>query len=185
MQKALAEIQATATEDHNPFSNLELAVEPRLTSATKFYMVADPQIVDGLEFAYLEGAPGPQIETRAGFEVDGTQTKVRLDCGCGWVDYRGWHALAVPPSGLCSRIGNRLWQRRFQAPICRGRGRTNGPGARRGRSGSHDPRHPVRFGHKLLQKPGMAGPFGKQQAHLSRADRAPARPTWRQAHCRA
>ena len=51
MQKALAEIQATATEDHNPFSNLTLAVEPRLTSATKFYMVADPQIVDGLEFA--------------------------------------------------------------------------------------------------------------------------------------
>lgn len=97
MQKALAEIQATATEDFNPFSNLTLVVEPRLTSATRFYMVADPQIVDGLEFAYLEGAPGPQIETRAGFEVDGTQIKVRLDYGCGWVDYRGWHRAEHDP----------------------------------------------------------------------------------------
>lgn len=91
MQKALAEIQATATEDFNPFSTLTLIVEPRLTSTTKWYLVADPQIVDGLEFAYLEGAPGPQIETRAGFEVDGVQIKVRLDYGCGWVDHRGWH----------------------------------------------------------------------------------------------
>ncbi len=97
MQKALAEIQATATEDYNPFSTLTLVVEPRLTSATRFYMVADPQIVEGLEFAYLEGAPGPQIETRAGFEVDGTQIKVRLDYGCGWVDYRGWHRAEHDP----------------------------------------------------------------------------------------
>ncbi|WP_333683071.1 prohead protease/major capsid protein fusion protein [Pontibaca methylaminivorans] len=97
MQKALAEIQASATEDYNPFSTLTLVVEPRLTSATRFYMVADPQIVEGLEFAYLEGAPGPQIETRAGFEVDGTQIKVRLDYGCGWVDYRGWHRAEHDP----------------------------------------------------------------------------------------
>ncbi|KPQ07470.1 MAG: Phage head maturation protease [Rhodobacteraceae bacterium HLUCCA12] len=91
MQKALAAIQATSSEDFNPFSTLSLAVEPRLTSETRWYVVADPQTVDGLEYAYLEGAPGPQIESRAGFEVDGTQIRVRLDFGCGWVDHRGWY----------------------------------------------------------------------------------------------
>ncbi len=90
MQQALADIQATSTEDYNPFSKLTLVIEPRLTSQTLWYLVADPATVDGLEYAYLEGAPGPQIETRAGFEVDGTQIKVRLDFGCGWVDHRGW-----------------------------------------------------------------------------------------------
>lgn len=90
MQQALAEVQAVATAEVNPFSNLTLLVEPRLTSATQFYVVADPARVDGLEFAYLEGAPGPQIESRVGFEIDGLEIKVRLDFGAGWVDYRSW-----------------------------------------------------------------------------------------------
>lgn len=91
MQQALAEVQAVATAEVNPFSNLTLLVEPRLTSPTQFYVVADPARVDGLEFAYLEGAPGPQIEGRVGFEVDGLEIKVRLDFGCGWIDYRSWY----------------------------------------------------------------------------------------------
>jgi hypothetical protein len=91
MEKALSAIQATKTNDVNPFAALSLVVEPRLASATKWYVVADPAMVDGLEFAYLEGAPGPQIESKVGFEVDGVQTKVRLDFGCGWIDHRGWY----------------------------------------------------------------------------------------------
>ena len=91
MQQALAEVQAVATAEVNPFSNLTLLVEPRLTLPTQFYVVADPARVDGLEFAYLEGAPEPQIESRVGFEVDGLEIKVRLDFGCGWVDYRSWY----------------------------------------------------------------------------------------------
>lgn len=90
-EQALAEIAATKTADHNPFENLTLVVEPRLTDPEQWYIAADPALIDGLEYAYLEGAPGPQIETRQGFEVDGVQMKVRLDFGCGWVDYRGWH----------------------------------------------------------------------------------------------
>lgn len=91
MEKALSEVQATTTDDTNPFARLSLIVEPRLTSATRWYMIADPAQIDGLEYAYLEGAPGPQIETRAGFEVDGVQIKVRLDFGAGWIDHRGWY----------------------------------------------------------------------------------------------
>lgn len=90
MEQALSEVQATKTDDANPFAALSLVVEPRLTSATRWYVVADPALIDGLEYAYLEGAPGPQIETKVGFEVDGVQMKVRLDFGCGWLDHRGW-----------------------------------------------------------------------------------------------
>lgn len=91
LEKALSTIQATTTDDANPFSALSLIIEPRLASATRWYVVADPAMIDGLEYAYLEGAPGPQIETRVGFEVDGIQMKVRLDFGCGWIDHRGWY----------------------------------------------------------------------------------------------
>lgn len=90
-EAALTAIQAARTEDANPFSNLTLLVEPRLIDPDQFFIVADPATIDGLEYAYLEGAPGPQMETRAGFEVDGVQTKIRLDFGAGWIDHRGWH----------------------------------------------------------------------------------------------
>ncbi|OYX45243.1 MAG: peptidase U35 [Rhodobacterales bacterium 32-67-9] len=90
MEKALSAVQATKTADANPFAALSLVVEPRLTSATRWYVVADPALIDGLEYGYLEGAPGPQIETKVGFETDGVQMKVRLDFGCGWLDHRGW-----------------------------------------------------------------------------------------------
>lgn len=89
-EQTLATIAATTTAEANPFTGLTLIVEPRLTSTTRWYLVADPATVDGLEYAYLEGAAGPQIDTRTGFEVDGIEFKVRLDFGAGWIDYRGW-----------------------------------------------------------------------------------------------
>lgn len=93
MQQALSDVQATAAGDVNPFSGLTLLVEPRLTSTTQWYAVGDPARIDGIEYAYLEGSPGPQIETRTGFTVDGTEVKIRLDFGAGWIDHRGWYRL--------------------------------------------------------------------------------------------
>ena len=90
-EQVLTEIAATRTDDVNPFGKLTLLVEPRLTDDEQWYVVADPASAEGLEYAYLEGAPGPQIETRAGFEVDGVQIRVRLDFGAGWTDHRAWH----------------------------------------------------------------------------------------------
>ncbi|MBB94666.1 MAG: peptidase U35 [Rhodobacteraceae bacterium] len=90
-EQLLTQINATNTDEVNPFGKLILAVEPRLTDTAAWYVAADPATIDGLEYAYLEGAPGPQIETRQGFEVDGIQIKVRLDFGCGWIDHRGWY----------------------------------------------------------------------------------------------
>mgnify|MGYP001157463553 CR=1 FL=1 len=34
---------------------------------------------------------GPQVETKAGFEVDGMQFKVRLDFGAGYLGWRSWY----------------------------------------------------------------------------------------------
>jgi Mu-like prophage major head subunit gpT len=90
-EKELAEIAPARSEDVNPFAGaLSVVVEPRLADTGRWYVTAAPSEIDGLEYAYLEGAPGPQIESRNGFEVDGVQIKVRLDFGAGFVDWRGW-----------------------------------------------------------------------------------------------
>ncbi len=89
----VAQITPATVDEVNVFtSKLTVLVEPRLTDTGRWYVVADPAEVDGLEFAYLEGEPGPQIETQAGFDVDGVKVKVRLDFGAGFVDWRGWYA---------------------------------------------------------------------------------------------
>lgn len=91
-EKLLTAIQAAQTSDVNPFSKLSLVVEPRLTSATRWWLVATD--VDGLEYGHLEGEPGPQIATQIGFDVDGIEYRVRLDYGAGWADFRGWYTNA-------------------------------------------------------------------------------------------
>ena len=89
-EQVLASIAAAKVADVNPFSGkLELVVEPRLTGKG-WFLAATPGEVDGLEFCYLEGEEGPQIESRAGFDVDGLEVKCRLDFAAAFVDYRGW-----------------------------------------------------------------------------------------------
>lgn len=89
-EKAIAAIAPGASADVNPFmGKLEVVVDPRVSSA--WFVVADPAEIDGLEYAYLEGAAGPQITSEVGFDVDGVRFRVRLDFGGGFVDWRGWH----------------------------------------------------------------------------------------------
>ncbi|MCC5996499.1 MAG: Mu-like prophage major head subunit gpT family protein [Oceanicaulis sp.] len=91
-ERLLAAIQPAKSSDVNPFGGkLELLVEARLSSAIRWFVVADPARLEGLEYAYLQGSEGPQTETRAGFEVDGVEVKVRLDFGGGFTDYRSWY----------------------------------------------------------------------------------------------
>ncbi|MEM7223004.1 MAG: prohead protease/major capsid protein fusion protein [Pseudomonadota bacterium] len=93
-EKIVATIQAATTADVNPFAGrLNVVVDSRLdaVSATRWYLVADPSQIDGLEYCYLEGAQGPQIESQNGFRVDGVEIRVRLDYGCGFVEHRSWY----------------------------------------------------------------------------------------------
>jgi len=90
-EKWLATIAPATAADVNPFSgSLSLVVEPRLSSATRWYITADPSEIDGLEFAYLSGNEGPQVESRSGWDVDGVEIRVILDFGAGFIDHRGW-----------------------------------------------------------------------------------------------
>lgn len=90
-EKWLASIAPATAADVNPFSgSLSLVVEPRLSSATRWYVTADPGEIDGLEFAYLSRAEGPQVESRSGWDVDGVEIRVILDFGAGFIDHRGW-----------------------------------------------------------------------------------------------
>lgn len=97
MDKLVAAITPATTGDVNPFANrLTPIVEARLTSPKRWYLAADPAQMDGLEYAYLDGEPGPQIESRNGFEVDGVQIKVRMDFGAGFIEHRGWYTNPGP-----------------------------------------------------------------------------------------
>ena len=70
---------------------LEPVIEPLLdsTSATGWYLAAANSQIDTVEYAYLDGAEGPVIESEMGFEVDGVSYKCRLDFAAKAVDYRG------------------------------------------------------------------------------------------------
>lgn len=61
---------------------------PRMTG-TRRYSFANPTDAPVLEVAFLDGNTEPYLESEAGFSVDGTRWKVRLDYGVGAVDYRG------------------------------------------------------------------------------------------------
>jgi len=90
-EKWLAAVSPARAADVNPFSgSLTLVVEPRLSSATRWYVTAAPGEIDGLEYAYLSGSEGPQVESRSGWEVDGVEIRVILDFGAGFIDHRGW-----------------------------------------------------------------------------------------------
>lgn len=74
-------------------SNLTAIVEPRLVdgggSGTAFFGAANPNVVDTIEYAYLEGNEGVFTETRNGFEVDGLQVKCRHVFAAKAIDHRG------------------------------------------------------------------------------------------------
>lgn len=71
-------------------------VEPLLdaTSATAWYLAADTSQVDTVEYCYLDGADGPVVESKPGFEVDGISMRCRLDFAAKAIDFRGLHKSA-------------------------------------------------------------------------------------------
>lgn len=61
---------------------------PRLTG-TRRYLFADPNNAPVFEVAFLEGQTEPVVESKDGWNVDGTEMKVRFDYGVKDVDFRG------------------------------------------------------------------------------------------------
>ena len=83
--------EAANVNEFGGTNKLTLVVDPRLDSAisaTAWYVFADPAVLPVIEYAYLAGFEGVNIETRNGFDVDGVEIRARLDFGAGVIDYR-------------------------------------------------------------------------------------------------
>lgn len=82
-------ITPNQVQEVNPFAGkLEPLVDPRLAELP-WYLFADPASAPVLEYAYLEGNDGPQVEMKEGWETLGTSWRVYMDFGGGLVDWRG------------------------------------------------------------------------------------------------
>jgi hypothetical protein len=86
-------IVVTKQTDFNPFAGqLEVVADANLDAAstTAWYLAADPLAVPTVEYAYLEGAQGPQVE-RVDNPDDllGLKVKAWLDFGAKAIDWRG------------------------------------------------------------------------------------------------
>lgn len=87
-QTMVASIQSATIDDVNPFAGkLTVEVENRY-EGNGWWLFADPASRPAFMHAYLDGAAGPMIETKAGWEVLGTEFRCILDFGCGVYDYR-------------------------------------------------------------------------------------------------
>jgi hypothetical protein len=92
-RKQLTATTPANTQDVNTFANrLQVVEEPRLIPAAgqdPWFLAADPNRIDTVEFAYLDGQEGVFTETRMGFEVDGMEIKARHDFAAKAIDHRG------------------------------------------------------------------------------------------------
>lgn len=94
--KLLGQISPSKIADVAPeyIRNIVPISEARLSAVnggTSWWFVADYNQVDTVEYAYLAGNEGPYVETRTGFDIDGMETKIRLDFGAAAIDYRGMY----------------------------------------------------------------------------------------------
>jgi hypothetical protein len=65
--------------------------DPRLDadSATRYYLAAG-QMFDTIEVAFLDGNQSPMLEQQAGWSIDGTEFKVRIDVAAAPMEFRTW-----------------------------------------------------------------------------------------------
>lgn len=91
-EQLTASIVASTVSEVNPFKDRMIVIaDPRLDvdSAIKWYLAAEPGLVDTIEACFLEGEEGPRVEQRIGFEVEGLEIKVAMDFAAAPVEHRG------------------------------------------------------------------------------------------------
>jgi hypothetical protein len=88
------QVNSIKDTDVNPFVGAFSGVvtEPRLDaiSATAWILVASPDMIDTLEYAYLEGSEGVRVETQEGWNTLGVELRAVHDFGAGLIDFRGF-----------------------------------------------------------------------------------------------
>jgi HK97 family phage prohead protease len=89
-EQVLHTLSAVQVAEVNPFQGtLQLIVEPRI-AGNGWYLAADVNEIDGIEYAHLADESGPQVLSELPFGWDGVAFRIRLDFGAGWIDHRGW-----------------------------------------------------------------------------------------------
>ncbi len=72
---------------------MEVVADARLDDddAAKWYVTADPNVIDTIGACFLNGQTTPFLETQEKLEVDGLVYKVRIDCVAVALDFRGMY----------------------------------------------------------------------------------------------
>ena len=87
-----AEGATTSFREPNSVMNVAQVVsDGRLDAAstTAWYMLADQNMHDTVEIAFLDGNSTPYTESRNGWTIDGVEFKVRIDAAAAALDFRG------------------------------------------------------------------------------------------------
>jgi hypothetical protein len=91
-RQVLATINATQTAQVNPFAGeLELLIEPGLTSLTGWYVLANPATTDGLAVGYLDGMMQPQVLTRPSWNNLGQEMRLTSALDARFVQPIAWY----------------------------------------------------------------------------------------------
>ena len=86
-----AEGSTTSFREPNSVMNVaQVVADARLDTAstTAWYMMADQNMHDTVEIAFLNGNSTPYTESRDGWTTDGVELKVRIDAAAAALDYR-------------------------------------------------------------------------------------------------
>ena len=89
-RKLLTAVTPSTTQDVNVFANaFTIIIEPRLTDPDAWYLSADPNAIDSLYYAYLEGNENLRVNNEDDFNTDSMKYAVRGDFGTAAIDWRG------------------------------------------------------------------------------------------------
>lgn len=86
-----SEYEMTSSKDSttpNPVRDLVEVIDDARLNANAYFMLADPNMYDTIEVAYLDGNDMPYLEQQNGFDVDGLKFKVRIDAAVKWLEHR-------------------------------------------------------------------------------------------------
>ncbi|MFN3506614.1 MAG: prohead protease/major capsid protein fusion protein [Allorhizobium sp.] len=90
VEKLATSIMATVTGDVNPFSGkFQPIVEPNLSSHNAWYGATDPADAEVLTYGYLNGATGPMVDTKPGWDRLGSELRIVHDFGVGIIGEKG------------------------------------------------------------------------------------------------
>ena len=87
----IAASQANSKKPNSVQGLAEVISDARLDAASSsvYYMVADANMFDTIEVAYLDGVAAPFLDQTDGWTIDGSDFKVRIDAGVKALDFRG------------------------------------------------------------------------------------------------